>query len=186
MTRKMLRNLSLLAAVTLLAIPAEAEESVYTSLALESCKFVPPSPDDPLQSGLWLCSGHSGIPVRVAEGDLRFFVSYGPNAAFERAAAETLPQFNTINATLEWRLDDAGLPFATILRYFADYGDGGPPEQVLVVTRLGEEEVCHVAYVNASANPDANLLARQAADLIARNFLCDFHLPVIIGNRGRL
>ncbi len=165
MTRKMLRNLSLLAAVTLLAIPAEAEESVYTSLALESCKFVPPSPDDPLQSGLWLCSGHSGIPVRVAEGDLRFFVSYGPNAAFERAA---------------------GLPFATILRYFADYGDGGPPEQVLVVTRLGEEEVCHVAYVNASANPDANLLARQAADLIARNFLCDFHLPVIIGNRGRL
>ena len=48
MTRKMLRNLSLLAAVTLLAISAEAEESVYTSLALESCKFVPPSPDDPL------------------------------------------------------------------------------------------------------------------------------------------
>jgi hypothetical protein len=75
------------------------------------------------------------MPVRVAEGDLRFLVSYGANAAGEIAAGQTVPQFNTINETLEWRLDGAGRAFATILRFFTD-GEG-EKEQILVVTRLG-------------------------------------------------
>jgi hypothetical protein len=41
--------------------------------------------------------------VRVAEGDLRIFVSYGPKAETQTAAYETIPQFNTISETLEWR-----------------------------------------------------------------------------------
>ena len=183
--RKALPSLGLVLAA-LLTVPAQAEESAYTPLALESCKLMPAAPDEPQIFGQWLCAGYLDIPVWVAEGDLRFFVSYGPNAAFERAANETLLPFNTINSTLEWRLDDAGLPFATILRFFADYGDGQPPEEVLVVTRVGQAGICHVAYVNASANADANLLARQAADLIARNFTCDQHLPIVVGDRGRL
>ena len=58
-----------------------------------------------------------------------------------------------------------------------------PPKQVLVVTRLGETgTVCHVAYVDALLNPNANALAREAADTIARIFTCSHDEPGWIGN----
>jgi len=168
------------------SLQANAEESVYSSIALESCETAPPDPLDPLESGVWLCTGHLGIPVYIVESDLRFFVSYGFDAPNEIAAHETLPPFNTIHTTLEWRLDDDGVPFATILRFFADSFGDGPGEQILVVTAIGEAGVCHAAYVNASVNADANLMARQAADLFARNFNCGYHAPIWIGARGTL
>ncbi len=43
---------------------------------------------------------------------------------------------------------------------------------MLAVTRLPPGEVCHVAYVDVAANPNANELARQAADDLARDFKC--------------
>ncbi len=182
------RSLAIIAvlAIAALPLPASAEESVYTSVDLESCQFQPPDPKDPLQSGVWLCAGYQGTPVRIVESDLRFFVSYGFDAGNQQAAHQTLPPFNTIHTTLEWRLDDNGVPFATILRFFAESFDGGPPEQILVVTAIGEAGVCHAAYVNATVNADANVMARQAADLFARNFDCSFHAPLWIGARGTL
>ena len=169
------------------SMSANAAESEYTPIALDQCQALPIDPDDPLQSGGWACAGYLGVPVLIWESDLRFFVSYGVLGASQPAANETLPPFNYINDTLEWRLDDAGAPIATILRFFAETGDGGPETQVLVVTRLRDDGgVCHIAYVNASANPAANELARQAADLIAANFTCGFHVPIWIGDRGGL
>lgn len=165
---------------------AVGAESQYSSVALESCQQLPTDPANMLESGQWACTGYLGIPVLIRESDLRFFVTYGVNGANEPAAHETLAPFNYINDTLEWRLDDAGSPYATILRFFADSGDGGPETQVLVVTRIADDGVCHIAYVNASANPDANELARQAADLMATNFSCGFHQPIWIGVRGGL
>jgi hypothetical protein len=44
--------------------------------------------------------------------------------------------------------------------------------QVLVVTRLGVGGTCHVAYVDAAANDDADALAREAADALALDFDC--------------
>jgi hypothetical protein len=47
---------------------------------------------------------------------------------------------------------------------------GGPPlarprrSQVLIVYRLGPKGACHIAYVDAGMNPNANDLAREAAD----------------------
>jgi hypothetical protein len=173
-------------AVAILPLPASAEESAYTSIALESCQLQAPNPEDPLESGVWLCAGYQGIPVRIAESDLRFFVSYGFDAGNQQAAHQTLPPFNTIHTTLEWRLDDNGVPFATILRFFAESFDGGPAEQILVVTAISEAGACHAAYVNASVNADANVMARLAADLFARNFDCSYHAPLWIGARGTL
>jgi hypothetical protein len=164
------------------AAPAQAEDSAYTSLDLAACKETPANPDDPLETGVWRCTGYLGIPVLLVESDLRFFVSYGDGAASERAFHQTLPPFNYINDTLEWRLDDDGQPFATILRFFTDSGDGGPQGQVLVVTRLGDGGVCHVAYIDALANADANVMARQVADLIARNYSCSGNEPLWIGD----
>lgn len=182
--RKLMAAPALLLAM-LAAQPSHAEQSAYTPLDLGACRQIRTDPGDPLASGIWHCSGYLGIPVAVWESDLRFFVSYGDAAAKEPAAQQTLPPFNTIGGTIEWRLDDDGEPFATILRFFADNGDG-PATQVLVVTRLGEGGVCHVAYVNASANADANAMARQIADLVARNFSCAGNRPLWVGERGEL
>lgn len=172
------------AALLMGSSPAAAEQSVYTDIDLGGCQQAPVDMDDPLETGVWLCPGYLGIPVWITESDLRFFVSYGANAINEIAAHETLPPFNYINSTLEWRLDDDGQPFATILRFFADSGDGGPELQILVVTAISSDGVCHAAYVNASVNTDANQLAQTAADLFARNFSCGYNTPLWIGDPG--
>jgi hypothetical protein len=41
-----------------------------------------------------------------------------------------------------------------------------------VVTKLGNDDSCHVAYVKASGNPTANEEARAIADKDARRFRC--------------
>ena len=66
-----------------LAVPnvAKAQEltSVYTPLDLKKCKDVTPA-EAKEHSTIWRCEGYEGISVRVAEGDLRIFVSFGPKA----------------------------------------------------------------------------------------------------------
>ena len=161
-------------AFTLFAWPAGAteSESAYTKLDLKQCKDV--TPEEIKDNGaVSICPGYDGIDVRVAEGDLRIFVSYGPNAATQTAAYETLPQFNIIGETLEWRVKREGgklKPFATILRFRWDADDR--QGSTLVVTKLGEDDACHMAYVEATNNPKANEQARAIADTEAASFIC--------------
>ncbi|MEJ8574813.1 hypothetical protein [Microbaculum marinum] len=131
----------------------------------------------------WSCPGLNDIPVWVAEGDLRYLVSFGKDARRQVAASQTLPPFNRINDTIEWRLGADGRPYATILRWFTEFDDGRQG-QVLVVTRTGQGGTCHVAYVDALANSDANELARQAADGLSPGFDCRSATPVIFGKAG--
>jgi hypothetical protein len=63
-------------------------------------------------------------------------------------------------------------------------GDGSPKGQVLVVTKLDGIDACHMAYVDALANPNANELARQAADN-GENFICTTDEPRIVGKSGK-
>lgn len=65
-------------------------DSVHTDLtreaeavARESCKSL--SADAETGSVEFACAGCRGIEVRVAEGDLRSFVAFGPNAGDEIA-----------------------------------------------------------------------------------------------------
>jgi len=147
--------------------------SSYTDLDLDQCTVI--TADD--FGATWACPGLKGMPVMVGEGDLRFFVSYGLTSTTEKAAEQTLPPFNHLGAKIEWRVsNDEGrwLPFATILRYFTAKPDGSEGEgQVLVVTKVEPGNTCHVAYIDALANPDANELARNAADERARDFDCE-------------
>ena len=175
LTNRPLLPLRVAALAFALAVPAaQAEEisSAYTALDLDQCKDV--TPDDAKDYGtVWRCEGYDGIDVRVAEGDLRIFVSFGKNAEDQTAAQETLPQFNTIGGKLEWRLAKDGgkqRPFATILRY--GWKVDGRSGATLVVTKLGKDDACHMAYVAASGNPKANEQARAIADKDARNFVC--------------
>lgn len=149
------------------ATPALAENSsVYTKLILDQCRREPPS-GEAEDGGVWWCEGHAGTKVRVAEGDLRMLVSYGEGAADEPAAGWTLPAFNTIGDTLEWRLDESGRAIATILR-FRTQDDSGSRRSTLVVTRLGPPgTICVIGTVDAVDNPDANEIARAVADNFA-------------------
>jgi hypothetical protein len=85
----------------------------------------------------------------------------------------------------------AGRPFAIIQRWLIaddadrDARDRPRDKTMLAVTRLPPGEVCHVAYVDVAANPDANELARKAADELARGFKCGEDDVKIVGASGR-
>lgn len=149
----------------LLATAADAAgfDSVYTDLDLDLCTVM--HSDDFGSS--WACPGHKGYPVLVAEGDLRFMVSYGFGAPDEPAASQTLPPFNTLGPKVEWRLSNregGWKPFATIVRYKLDKTDDFAGGEVLVVTQLKPGATCQIAWIDATANPDANAMARAVAD----------------------
>jgi hypothetical protein len=156
------------------AAHAAGTESTYTTIDLENgCLLLtPPEEIEEAQGAEFVCPGHAGLVVWVGEGDLRFFLGYGPRGRRQCSYGQTIAAFNTIGTTLEWRLrDEAGRmrPFATILRYTVDFD--GNEAQYLVVTRLDGDTACHMAYVKAS-EPDHNALARQAADAYAPAFRC--------------
>ncbi|SMQ86054.1 hypothetical protein SAMN06295905_3350 [Devosia lucknowensis] len=132
----------------------------------------------------WSCPGYKGFPLKVQEGDLRFSLGYGFNADENSVGSQTLPPFNRLGEKLEWRLSNASgrwFPIATIVRYHtADPETGEDSGQVLVVSQIAEGNSCHIAYVDAKANADANVLAQQAADK-AGDFDCANDEVEIIG-----
>lgn len=164
---------------------AETPSSSYTSIAPEGCRAG--------KDGTRVCPGEAGLVVLVSEDDLRETVSIGRDrgaAAREPAARTWFGPFNSATSTVEWRAA-GGTPFAVIQRWgIADIDDedktGRPiSKQMMVVTRLPPGAVCHVAYVDVKANSNANELARQAADTIARNFKCGKDAVRIVGATGR-
>jgi hypothetical protein len=171
---------------------AQSMVSTYTSTAPKNCRPVG-RPSELDGSATRVCPGKAGLMVLIAEDDLREVVSVGRNrkaAAEEPAANIWFAPFNSSENTVEWRA--AGTkPFAIIQRWHI--ADGSDPDKqgrpntkaMLVVTRLPPGPVCHVAYVDAIANPNANELARKAADDFARDFSCDKDEAKIIGIRGR-
>ena len=171
---------------------AQSVGSTYTSTAPKDCRQVgKPSALD--GSTTRICPGKDGLMVLIAEDDLREIVSVGRNrkeAAEEPAAKIWFAPFNSSETTVEWRA--AGpKPFAIIQRWHI--ADGSDPDKqgrpntkaMLVVTRLPPGPVCHVAYVDAIANPTATELARKGADDFARSFTCGKDEVKIIGTRGR-
>ena len=92
---------------------------------------------------------------------------------------------------MEWRLGAKGKPFAMIQRWHLSDNDDpdktGRPQtkQMLVVTRLPPGAACHVAYIDVKANPDANDLARKAANDAAPKFDCRKNKVSVVGVSGR-
>jgi hypothetical protein len=176
--------LVILASLALTApVSAQQFDSAYTDLDFDQCTVLRSD-----EFGVsFACPGYKGYPVYVAEGDLRMFVSYGFGAPEEKAASQTLGPFNNLGPRIEWRLSNESgewRPFATIIRYFTQ-PDLDYEGEALVVTTLGPYGVCQVAHIDARANPDANELARQMADLYGQNFDCAAREPEVIGVRGQ-
>jgi len=175
--KRLLAGLALITAA--FASPTYAAfNSAYTDIDLNECLVL--DADD--FGASWSCPGYKGYPLMVTEGDLRFSLIYGFGA--KMADGQTLPPFNHLGAKLEWRLSNAlgrWMPIATIVRYHtADPETGVDKGQVLVVTQLVEGNSCHIAYIDAVANKDANELARQAADA-SGDFDCASDEVKIIG-----
>lgn len=173
--------LTLLAmSLMLVASPAQAGfVSAYTDLDLDECLVL--EADDFFAS--WSCPGYKGYPLRVTEGDLRYSLQYGFNIDKNETGFQTLPPFNYLGEKLEWRLsNDLGrwFPIATIVRYYTADMDGDYTGQILVVTQLQDGNTCHIAYVDARANQNANALAQAAADK-AGSFDCANDEVEIIG-----
>jgi hypothetical protein len=165
-----------------------AAESVRTELDLDKCHHTPGSADE--DYGSWLCKGYAGIAVHVTAGDQRSYMSYGRNAKAEPAATQTLAAFNSLGRNIEWRMDRTAngtlKPFATIVRWNTTIASDAEPVrgQMLVVTRLAPGAICHVGYVDASVNANANTLAQTISDERARKFRCGSDRPVVLGERG--
>jgi hypothetical protein len=106
-----------------------------------------------------------------------------------RPIGQTISPFNNLGPKLEWRAPNrvGAVPFATIVRYIyqkmaddGSYSDG----QVLVVSRFRNGESCHVAYVDALANANANLMAREVADKYATGGECPDGAVPVLGRGG--
>ena len=173
------------------AANAQTFGSSYTSTASKDCR-VRSAGNGVDDSTIRVCPGKGGLVVVISEDDLREAVSVGRSRAAadkEPAAQSWFGPFNSTGPTVEWRTLN-GKPFAIIQRWhIADNSDedkNGRPiaKPMLAVTRLPPGAVCHVAYVDVKANPDANELARKAADETARGFECGKDEVKVIGETG--
>ncbi len=167
---------------------AENIASAYTRLQLDKCRHT--QSNEPEDYGFWICPGHAGISVRIGGADQRITVSFGPEADKQLAAEQTFPSFNSVDkVNVEWRTASAeggaAKPFATIVRWTVktEKDSKRSSGRVLVVTTLGPA-VCHVGYVDALANKDANVLARKLANERARTFDCGKDIRLIYGRKG--
>jgi len=169
---------------------AAGHTSTYTDFDSKTCRELPQSKGAG-DEGSWICRGHGRTKVRLDVADQRMAVSFVGGGKGEGARFETFPAFNDVySGRIEWRLKE-GTAFATILRWNVmtakdieeATGPTKPSGRVLVVTRLGPGGSCHVGYVDALANPDANELARQLADEKAQGFECGVDRPEVRGRR---
>ena len=139
----------------------EVLDSAFTHFDAKQCRHKPGR--DVEDYGSWRCQGYGGVAVWLSAGDQRMFVSFGPHAADEPAAAQTFPAFNdAYEGTIEWRRerrrDGRMHPFAAIMRWnvrIDPEDDGHPRGRYLVVTRLGPGGVCWVGTVFANDDPHA-------------------------------
>jgi hypothetical protein len=175
-----------------LAAPQPLIVSARTSTAPANCWITGPGrvEDSPVR----ICRGKATLVVLVNKDDLRETVSVGRNrdeAAQEPAAQAAFGPFKQALPAIEWRMAGNN-PFAIIQRWrIADEKTGGTikdnpaAKPLLVVSRLPPGAVCPVAYVDAAANPDADELARKAADDVARDFKCGEDQAKVLGSPGR-
>lgn len=175
-------GLSILALFQVAIANAAEISSQYTKLDLENgCIFT----ESHEQGGSATCKGYQDYPVYFSEGDLRQQVRFGfVNQSDD--SWETFGEFNSVNETIEWRLQN-GNPFAAIQRWFISIADPETGEfsdatngNILVVSTVATKDKpqsCIIGYVDTRANANANVLARNVADILARYFRCGEDRP---------
>jgi hypothetical protein len=180
----------LVLAALLFAPPALAGfDSAYTDLKFDDssqCTNLTPAPveGEPNDGAVYECKGFEKYVVSFSEGDLRSTVSFGTHSGDHCAASQTFGGFNGVGNRIEWRLKD-GKPIATILRWTVSYDpeESSKTKTWLVVTKLEDNNSCHMGYVEGSY-PKANEKARWLADTAATAFTCKVGIPIYFANAG--
>lgn len=131
------------------------------------------------------CAKEGAPDIYIAEVFRHSFVGYGPEGMKQKAFNQSLLAFNSIFNTVELRTRDGQAPYAAIARYFTENESHSIKGQILVITKLQGAVACHMAYIDAVANPDASALAQQTADSMAPGFDCDRDEPKIVGESGK-
>jgi hypothetical protein len=186
------QRLSLILATIIALTPFAAlgGESSYSKLDFKKhCTFEKPSDDENAGPGVSaICQVGNAPAIYFDEGDLRQSVGFGAPKQYR-----TFGQFNRMNNVIEWRSEN-GATYAAIVRFFIENSnpDTGSPDkahlgQVLTINKVAEHQsasTCIVGMVDARANKNANVLARQIADDLATSFQCNIDRPQYHGDRG--
>src|SRR5690349_19058463 len=90
------------AALLPLPVRAETIESVTTPFNVDKCAHTEGREVE--DEGEWRCTGHGGIAIYMTVGDARTYISFGPKAAREPAARQTLARLNGEGDSIEWRM----------------------------------------------------------------------------------
>ena len=193
--------LSALAAAAPLSI--HAAESVYTGTSIDKCENLLTNPDQDdidMRRVSVKCAGYKDYPFYFNETDDTQSANFGHlDSRIVEEARETFEGPNHVGSTIEWRLDDKGVPRAAILNYIMETfddetllrpaldDDARRNGEILVVSRVGQPEDrtgCVTAYVDALENTDALALARKLADEQAPSFPCGKEQPRFHGKTG--
>ena len=130
------------------------------------------------------CAGYGDWTVHILAGQHGIAAAYSPRGK-EAQWLESPPRagvFQDFGDVMEWRLDASGVEFATIYRSIFTGFEPGQGGQYLTVSALrGEGDLggCHVAYVEAAQQPQANQIARDAADYLAPGWQCGVDDPIV-------
>jgi hypothetical protein len=164
---------------------AQRYDSAYSRIG--DCE--PRDPPEPygFLSVFMACRGYGGWTVYVGATDSTARVAFGArnlDRQFSQAPLEAIGALASTGETIEWRLSGRQA-FATILRWrVVRRGEDGAEtlgEHLVVSALEGSDSACHAAYVDVRTVPNANTVARRAADTIARGFQCGAREPVRIG-----
>ncbi|MEM9732468.1 MAG: hypothetical protein AAF903_03155 [Pseudomonadota bacterium] len=164
----------------------QAQISTYTTLSgpdggLLNCETLSAAKAD--GEGEWAylrCPGVAGVDLYIDYADARDTIRVGKDGK----GTPFLPPFTGLGAKAEWRMA-GGKPYAMIIRLTL----GGMEEykgQWLTVHHVNAAtgQGCLVGYVDARANKNANVMARELADTVGREG-CRTDGPVISGKMGR-
>lgn len=172
------------------SLAQNAPASRYTSVTLASPECRPST--GPAEG--FSCTGLAGWTINLGFPALGLTLNFSHEKSGRTQAAPAdgrqVPTDDLAGKTtrVEWRGTTAGgsfEPYAAIIRVLVlddaqrqeKVEKGSPlasaqPAQILIVTRLGKEGACVVAYVDAKANPAPNELARAAADTLGQKTKC--------------
>ena len=161
--------------------PAQAPESAYTELLKGRCKFISID-EETNEEQVKRCPGHGGAQVLTRASHTTVYLSFRWSKS---RVAEDVVSGWSLGDKMEWRgarTRNGFEPYATIVRVIVKDPDtlvGGG--HVLAVMRIDKRDACLAAAVDVSANKEANALAREAADTIARTFVCGKDKPRVSG-----
>jgi len=169
-----------LGAFAAVSAPGFAQDSTYTYHNDETCRVIE---EGEIEGGYEIygaCDGLGDWTLYQRADDHGEWSAYSEGVHVPRLAyGGYIGNFGSYHTVVEWRLDDeTGAPYATIHRYISATFETGDArrQDTLIITALrpGEPiESCHAGYVDATALADANVIARDVADRLSRQFDCE-------------